>query len=301
MKRTLLATGLLVLTVVAIAAAQTPAKKEGHLRMALVNIRSLFTDGTDAKTKQANLDANLKRHIYFINKVAADGAEFVGFPELSLNGYHFTKDMSWIRLDGPEIKMLQKVAIEKGVYISVGIALEDADGKHFNAQIVIDPQGRIIGVHKKIWLTKEKGLVEVGTEHNVFDVKGIKMGICICADGTDRKNLQALVDNGAKLIYGPHANTTGGTVAGWYKFRSKWSGPEGWLAEMKVYGALHNNAGLFNPAYDAPNTPNTNIGYASGAWFIGPDGKTLAQMPTSSQKSDSKEYVLMHDVPIPGR
>ena len=52
------------------------------------------------------------------------------------------------------------------------------------------------------------------------------MGITICADGTDRKNLQALVDNGAQLIYGPHANTTGGTTAGWYKFRAAWGGPE---------------------------------------------------------------------------
>lgn len=33
-------------------------------------------------------------------------------------------------------------------------------------------------------------------------------------------------------------------------------------------------------------------------WFIGPDGKTLAQMPTSMQKADSKEFVLIYNVPI---
>src|SRR4026209_1244663 len=135
--------------------------------------------------------------------------------------------MTTPRLHGPEVKALQKKVIEKGIYLSVGIALQDADGKRWNAQIVIDPQGRIIAIHRKIYLTKEKGFTETGTEHKVFDVKGLKMGICICADGTDRKNLQALVDNGAQLLYGPHANTTGGTISGRYKFRSAWGGPEG--------------------------------------------------------------------------
>ena len=38
-------------------------------------------------------------------------------------------------------------------------------------------------------------------------------------------------------------------------------------------------------------------GQTSGQWFIGPDGSTLAQMPTSSNKQDSKEYVLICNLP----
>ena len=136
----------------------------------------------------------------------------------------------------------------------------------------------------------------------MFDVKGIKMGIAICADGTDRKNLQALVDNGAQLIYGPHANTTGGTIAGWYKFRSAWGGPDGWIAQLKVHAALHNHAGAVQPRVrSARRTRTPTAGWASGAWFIGPDGQTLAQMPTSTQRGDSKEFVLRYSIPIPGR
>jgi hypothetical protein len=41
--------------------------------------------------------------------------------------------------------------------------------------------------------------------------------------------------------------------------------------------------------------------WASGAWFIGPDGRTLAQVPSSTQRSDSKEFVLIYNVPITGR
>lgn len=283
------------------AASGRSERKAGHLRMVLVNVKSLYSDTPDADRNRANLLANLDRHSYFIDRLAAEGAEFIGFPELSVNGYHFSMHTTWLRLDGPEVRALQKKAVEKGVYLSVGIALEDADGKRWNAQIVIDPQGRIIGVHRKIWLTAEKGHCQAGREHKVIDVKGLKVGIAICADGTDRKNLQALVDNGARLIYGPHANTTGGTSAGWYRFRAAWGGPDGWIAQMKVYAALHNNAGLYNPAFDPPPGKDTNSGWASGAWFIGPDGRTLAQMPPSTRREDSKEFVLVHDIPIPPR
>jgi len=71
--------------------ATKPADKNpGHLKMALVNLKSLYSDGADADSNKANIQANLKRHLYFIDKLAAEGAEFVGFPELSINGYRFS-------------------------------------------------------------------------------------------------------------------------------------------------------------------------------------------------------------------
>ncbi len=245
---------ILAIAILYIAASNAAAQAPASLKMALVNIKSLYSDFPDATLNQKNLDANLQRHIYFIDKLAKD-VDFIGFPELSINGYRFSKNMTWLKLDGPEVKALQKKAIEKGIYISVGLAIEDADGKRYNAQIVIDPQGRIIGVHRKIYLTKEKGFTEAGSAHNVFDVKGMKMGIAICADGSDKKNLDALVNNGAQIIYGPHANTTGGTIAGWYKFRADWAGEKGWIAQLKVHAALHNHAAHFISATSTTRAP----------------------------------------------
>lgn len=282
--------------------AQSAADRNpGHLKMGLVNLKCVTSAGADAAANKANIQANLKRHLYFIEKLAAEGVEFVGFPELSINGYNFSNTMEWLRLTGPEVQVLAKAAVDKGIYVSAGLAEIDEQGRKWNTQIVIDPKGRIVGKHHKIWLTKEKGFVEIGTEHNVFEVKGVKMGMIICADGTDRKNLEALVQNGAKIIYGPHANTTGGTTAGWYKFRAAWGGPEGWIAQLKVHAALHNHAGLYNPEFQPPATADGNSGWASGAWFIAPDGRTLGQMPSSTQRGDSKEFVLVTNLPIGGK
>jgi len=307
-----------VLATPALAVAQAD-KNPGHLKMALVNIKSLFSDSADAKANATAIQSNLDRHLYFIDKAAAEGAEFVGFPELSVNGYRFSKSMTWLKLDGPEVAKLAKKAKEKGVYVSAGIAEEDGKGKKWNTQIVIGPDGKIVGWHHKIWLTAEKGHTEKGSDHNVFAVKGVKMGICTCADGTDYHNLKALADNGAKIIYGPHANTTGSTIAGWYKFRARWGGewdgkyvmaktsndgPEskvpsgGWSAQLKVHAALHNHAAHYGRDYDPPGGKEPAMRWASGSWFIGPGGKTLAQMPSSTDRADSKEYILIHNVPI---
>ena len=56
-----------------------------------------------------------------------------------------------------------------------------------------------------------------------------------------------------------------------------------------------------NPEFGGIEDKGPRGGWASGAWFIGPDGRTLAQMPTSTQKTDSKEYVLIQAIPISGR
>ena len=276
------------------------ARNPGHLKMALVVSKSLHTGTPSPEDNAANLKANLDRHLYFIDRAAAEGADFVGFPELSLNGYHFSPCTTWLRLDGPEVKALAAKAAEKGVYVAAGMAEQDNDGKRWNTHFILGPDGRLVGKHHKIWLTKEKDFVEPGSKHHVFEVKGAKLGIVTCADGTDRKNLEKLAQNGATIIYGPHANTTGGTSAGWYKFRAAWGGEQGWVAGLKVYAALHNHAGLFNPDYQPPAgaEKDSNAGWAAGAWFIGPDGKTLAQTPPSTNKGDSKETILMYSIPL---
>src|SRR5262249_44544462 len=102
-----------VLSLLLPAAALAEDANRGHLKMALVCLKSLSSDGPDAGRNKANLKANLDRHLYFVDQRAARGAEFIGFPELSLNGYHFSKNMTWLSLDGPEVGALKKKAAEK--------------------------------------------------------------------------------------------------------------------------------------------------------------------------------------------
>lgn len=282
--------------------AETPSDKNpGRLKLAIVNPRTFTSDSWDAKVNKANIQANLDRHLAFVDQLAPQGVEFIGFPELSVNGYHFSSGMTWLSLDGPEVKQLRAKARERGVYISAGIAEQDAAGQRWNTHFVIDPQGFIIGKHNKIELTDEEGYTRSGSTYQVFKVKGVPMGLAICADGSEFRHLQMLVRNGARVIHAPHATRNDGTTSGWYNFRSDWAGADGWIARLKVHAFLHNHAGQYHADFKPP-VANWPAGpWCSGSWIIDPDGKTVARMPWSNRRSDSKEHVLIHDVPIPTR
>jgi predicted amidohydrolase len=311
-----------MMTALLLALLAQDAPPEGSLRMALVSLRSVASDLPDPEQARKVLQANLDRHLYFIGKAAAAKARFVGFPELSINGYRFGPHMQWLRTDGPEVRRLADAAAEKKLYVSAGLAEVDADGRKWNTQIVIGPDGKLLGRQRKLWLTAEKGHVETSTEREVIPIDRHRLGISVCADGSDFANLKALVDKGATLIYGPHCNSTGSTLAGWYKFRARWGGPAdgstvelpttndgpkaavpagGWIATLKVHAALHNHAGRYNPAFDPPANPAGHERWAGGAWFIAPDGSTLSQTPSSAKREDSIEQLLIQDLPAPPR
>ena len=151
---------LLSLFALGVLAAQSAGDpNSGHLKMALVNLKCVTSAGADPEANKAAIQANLKRHLYFIDRLAKEGAEFIGFPELSINGYNFTPTSTWLSLAGPEVQVLQKAAAEKRVYIAAGLAEQDAQGKRWNTHVIIDPQGKIVGSYHKIWLTKEQGFV----------------------------------------------------------------------------------------------------------------------------------------------
>jgi predicted amidohydrolase len=295
------------------------ASESETLRMALVSLRSPASALPDPVQARKVLQGNIDRHLAFVERAAAKGADFVGFPELSINGYAFNKDVIWMAVDGPEVGQLAAAAKKRKVYVSAGLAEKDKDGRTWNTQIVLGPDGRLLGKQRKVWLTAEKGHVGSSGDREIIDVKGHKMGITICADGSDYGNLKALVDKGATLIYGPHCNSTGSTTAGWYKFRARWGGPHdgtsieaptsndgpkakmpagGWIASLKVHAALHNHAGRYNPEFGLPADPIGHERWASGAWFIGPDGATLSKMPESTKREDSVECLLIQDIPV---
>ena len=78
-----------------------------------------------------DLAANVTRHLELIGTAAAEGADLVVFPELSLTGY-FLKDLvteTALRLDSPEIQLLAEAS--RGVDAVVGCILE-SDGHRFH-------------------------------------------------------------------------------------------------------------------------------------------------------------------------
>lgn len=83
-------------------------------------------------------------------------------------------------IPGPTSDAVATMAREHELYVSFGLS-ERAEGKVYNSQVLISPQGDVIAKHRKFWMRSpafdqgERGLT-------VADVDGARIALLICAD-----------------------------------------------------------------------------------------------------------------------
>lgn len=83
-------------------------------------------------------------------------------------------------IPGPATTTIGRLAQEHDCYISFGLS-ERADGKLFNAQVVISPEGDVIAKHRKIQI-RNKVFTPGAQELVTVDIDGFKTALLICAD-----------------------------------------------------------------------------------------------------------------------
>ena len=86
---------------------------------------------------------------------------------------------------GPTTDFIAEMAKVHDVYISFGLS-EQADGKLYNAQVLISPAGDVIAKHRKFWI-RNKVFSPGDLQLTTADVDGIKVAIVICADARSLK------------------------------------------------------------------------------------------------------------------
>ena len=134
-----------------------------------------------------NLSANLAKIREFTQRAKQSGTELIVFPEMSDTGYSMSAikkhATSWDEGAAPE---LQKIAKEFSVSIIAG--LSDRDGSHiFNAQVLIDANGKILAKYRKTHLVTAPPLDErpvfiAGDEFVARKIGDFTIGLTICYD-----------------------------------------------------------------------------------------------------------------------
>ena len=139
---------------------------------------------------------------------AEQGAQWVVTPELCIPGYLFLREIGadWI-LPQPDdwTKAYCRLVKELGLTVFLSHPeREAATGRMFNTVFVIDPEGEIIGKHRKIKaLRGAEGWSTAGQEIEPVLCDGVKVGILICADAYKNEVAQAHKDRGAQLYVSP--------------------------------------------------------------------------------------------------
>lgn len=153
--------------------------------------------------------AGIDRIRSFTADAAAQGAELVVFPELLVPGYpRFVPDPfprtdegreAWAEsqryhrayvenaqvIPGPFTTTLGEIARRHGVTLVVGVAEADprVRGRLWNTGVVIGPDGRYLGKHRKlVGVMHERLIFDRGGREDVrvFDTDVATLGVCIC-------------------------------------------------------------------------------------------------------------------------
>lgn len=235
-----------------------------NLKIALVSLRNALGD----------VDFNLARHRYWLDRALETGAKFIGFPEFGLTGW-VEDPKQTLSLASRPVREVERWARKHRVYLGFCL-VERRAGKLYNAAVIAGPKGRV-GVMRKVNLvSRESRHYEPGREFPVFEVAGCKLGVTTCADGTRYEMVNLLSLRGAEVIFAPHANSLGvygGNAAGWLKWRK-----ERWPLFAKdcgVYLLGCNNAGLFEKRI--PGEKRTK--YCGGGAVFDFRGEVLANSP----------------------
>ncbi|WP_244666917.1 carbon-nitrogen hydrolase family protein [Myceligenerans indicum] len=116
-------------------------------------------------------------------------------------------------LDGPYVSMLRRRAAEDGVAVIAGVALPAGDGRAANALVVVDREGALAGVYRKVHLydafgTRESDRLEpgpAGAEPVTLPLGGLTFGVLTCYDLRFPESARRLVDAGADVLVYPAA------------------------------------------------------------------------------------------------
>lgn len=216
-------------------------------------------------------DANLRKHLAFIDEASSAGADVLLFPELSLTGYHLGMDTLRLAMERQDSRLHEIADAATGITVVLGYVDEGPAAQLYNAAIVAR-DGQITFLHRKLNLPtygnlEEGKLFAAGRYIETFPLDGPWRGsILICADLWNPALVHLAMVQGATLLLAP-TNSAVDAVS------SEFSNPHGWDLVLRFYAMM----------YGMPVAMANRVGVEKGARFWGgsrildPFGKVIAQ------------------------
>ena len=138
-----------------------------------------------------NKEENITRMKGFISQIVSEKPEtqLIVFGETALGRYYGLKEPEAYQrsiaetIPGPAVLTFGDIADSLDIYIAFGLPELKSDTL-FNSLVLLNPQGEIEGIHRKVHLVAED--IESGftasNNKTIVYIEGIKTGMIICAD-----------------------------------------------------------------------------------------------------------------------
>jgi omega-amidase len=164
-----------------------------------------------------NKEKNLDKATAMIEEAAENGAELIILPEMFNCPYDTEKFVEYAenKETSKSLEAVSKAALKNNIYLIAGSIPELLNEKLYNSSFVINRNGKIVGVHRKMHLFdidisgqiafKESETVTAGNKITVVETDLIKIGIAICYDIRFPELFRLMALEGAELIVVPGA------------------------------------------------------------------------------------------------
>lgn len=189
-------TKVLLLILATCVALPVTAAADKPVRNRIVRVVTISQDGLDDSSKEALLEATMKR----LDQAASFHPDIASLPET------FLRDAAE-PVPGPVSTRLATWAREHSSYVIAGLKTLTG-GRLYNSAILIDRQGRVAGQFHKIHPTEAElkaGITPGDTEPPVFETDFGTIGVQICFDVNWWDVWKRLKQKGAKIVFFPSA------------------------------------------------------------------------------------------------
>ncbi len=152
---------------------------------------------------------NLARIEALSRQALSQHAQIVLFHELCIPGYTWLERLSRAEItalaepwpNGPSVTRLTGIARQTGLWISAGF-VESLDGRLYNAQAVVSPEGPVTRHHKLHEFVSDE--FDCGDSYTTFQAHGWTFGVLTCYDNNLPENARMNAMLGADVLLMPH-------------------------------------------------------------------------------------------------
>jgi len=254
---------------------------------------SKFKVGLVQMKASADADENLNRALAFVEQAAERGAAVVCLPELFRSQYFCQReDASLFDLaepvPGPSTQALGRVAREKKVTVIAPVFERRAAGLYHNSAAVIDTEGRVLDVYRKMHIPDDPAYYEKfyftpgDLGFRAIDTAAGKIGTLICWDQWYPEGARLTALRGASVIFYP-------TAIGWHPHEKEAYG----AAQRDAWQTIQRSHAIANGVYvasvnrvshETPASGGPGIEFWGSSFLCDPFGVVITEASTDREE-----------------
>jgi len=229
---------------------------------------------------------NVERAVKGVRDAAQKGAEVVCLPEMYRTPYFCQREDAALfdlaeTVPGPSTEAFQKAAKDAGTAVVVPIFEKRATGLYHNSAVVIDADGAVLGLYRKMHIPDDPAFYEKfyftpgDLGFKAFDTKAGRIGTLICWDQWYPEGARLTALKGAAVLFYP-------TAIGWHPHEKEQYGThqrDAWRTIQRshaiangVYVAVVNRVG-----HEVPPEGGPGLEFWGSSFVADPFGVVIAE------------------------